>query len=92
MEGVRKMSPPDARIYVSRHLARLFGERLSPLRASWLVGHMLICASLMEQWVPHVHLRDLQPHPTSAEPPWEHGDMLLRTWSELLAIGEPYGL
>lgn len=72
---------------------RLFCERLSPLKASAMVGHMLLCATLMERWVPHLRLRHIQPHPpVEAEPPWEHQEMLLRTWPELLAIGEPYGL
>ena len=87
-----KMREPDARIYLSRHLMRLFGKRLHPLMASAMVGHMLLCATLMERWVPHLRLRTLAPHPTAAEPPWEHQETLLRTWPELLAIGEPYGL
>lgn len=82
----------DARIYVSRHLARLFGKRLSPLKAYHLIGHMLLCAGLMDHWVEDFRLRELAPHPTSAEPPWEHQEVLLRTWPELLAIGQPYGL
>lgn len=86
------MKQPDARIYLSRHLMRLFGQRLPPFRASAMVGHMLVCASLMERWVPHLRLRNLQPHPTAAEPAWAHQEMLLRSWPELLAIGEPYGL
>ena len=88
-----KMREPDARIYLSRHLMRLFGERLPPLAASRLAGHMLLCATLMERWVAHLRLRNIQPHPpVEAEPRWGHQEMLLRTWPELLAIGEPYGL
>lgn len=86
------MKQPDARIYLSRHLMRLFVERLHPLKASHLVGHMLLCAALMDHWVADFSLRGLRPHPTSVDPPWEHKEMLLRTWPELLAIGEPYGL
>ena len=86
------MKQADARIYLSPHLMRLFGERLSPFKAFHLVGHMLLCASLMEKWVPDLRLRDLSPHPTAIEPPWGHQEMLLRTWPELLAIGEAYGM
>lgn len=86
------MKRADARIYLSRHLMRLFGERLHPLMASAMVGHMLLCATFMERRVPHLRLRNLQPHPTAAEPAWGHQEMLLRTWPELLAVGESVDL
>ena len=87
------MAQLDSSIYLSRYLMRLFAERLPPMKASVLAGHMYVCACLMDRRVTHLWLRNIQPHPpVEAEPPWEHQEMLLRTWPELLAIGEPYGL
>ncbi len=83
------MGTPDSRIYLSSYLMRLFGERLPPLRASMLAGHLWICVSLMEQRVTYLWLRDVQPHPPAqVEPPWEVEEVLFRTWTELLLVGE----
>ena len=83
------MAQPDGSVYLSRPLMRLFGERLSPLRASMLVGHMFVCTSLMERRVTHFWLRDVHPHPPAqVEPSWEVEETLLRTWPELILVGE----
>lgn len=85
----RKMAQPDGSIYLSRHLMRLFGEQLSPMRASMLAGHMYACACLMERRVTYLWLRGVHQHPPAqVEPPWEVDEQLLRTWPELLLVGE----
>jgi len=83
------MAQPDGSVYLSRPLMRLFGERLSPIRASMLAGHMFVCACLMERRVTHFWLRNVQPHPPAqSEPPWEVEETLIRTWPELILVGE----
>jgi hypothetical protein len=88
-----EMNIQDARRYVSHILIREFRRKLTPAKYSRLASMLLRNARMMDGTACHWGGRRLAPFPAVADPPWEHQELLLRTWPELCQLyGSPHGM
>lgn len=87
------MDIQDAQVYVSQILVRQFRRVLAPTRYFWLASMLLRNATMTDRTACDRGERGLAPFPGLADPPWEHQELLLRTWPELCQLyGSRYGM
>lgn len=87
------MDIQNAPVYVSQILVRQFRRGLAPLTYSSLASMLLRNAAIMDRTVSTWGQRRLAPFPALEDPPWEHRELLLRTWPELCELyGSRYGM
>ena len=88
-----EMDIQDARLYVSQILIREFRQSLTPTKYSWVASMLLRNARMMDRTAYRWGGRRFAPFPAVADPPWEHQELLLRTWPELCQLyGSRYGM
>lgn len=80
------MDIQNAPVYVSQILVRQFRRGLPPPTYSSLASMLLRNAAIMDRTVSAWGQRRLAAFPALEDPPWEHRELLLRTWPELCKL------
>jgi hypothetical protein len=80
------MDLENAPLYVSQILVEQFRRGLAPSTYFSLASMLVRNAAIMDRTVSAWGHRRLAPFPTLEDPPWEHRELLLRTWPELCQL------